>query len=126
MKNRLLFLGAVFLFFGVLGCNTLLVSSTPISGTNGNSNGQYWKDIPIMPGATGFSSTDKGCTYSIRETPETVEKYYVQTMNELGWNLTVDQEVSNSFELGFQKGNITLGIFIVLVPRGSSVSISKV
>jgi hypothetical protein len=45
-----------------------------------------WSGIPVMPGALAANGDSEGYYYSIKVSPDEVQKFYIKEMKKLGWN----------------------------------------
>jgi hypothetical protein len=116
----------LFFLLTALSCSLLPSGSSPAPETRQapaeksplppNTPPEYFKDIPIMPGA--FSGNAIGTTYKyqIHATVLEVQEYYLREMPKAGWELenqTGDADQGDtSTRLRFRKGGEMIAIFI--------------
>jgi hypothetical protein len=64
---------------------TITNTETPIFIPTGEPL-KYWKDIPIMPGATSGKIIGYYYYFAIRTTPKNIKTYYVLELGNRGWH----------------------------------------
>lgn len=78
-----------------------------------------WEGIPVMPNAIAGDGDSQGYTFTIKATPEEVQKFYEKTMSKLGWNMFASgQGTTEAILLIFMKGSDTMTISIIPQPDG--------
>lgn len=84
-----------------------------------------WENIPIMPGAYNGELEDLVYLYSVKESLERVEEFYLTKMDVNGWALSSRQtmETGPSTVLEFQKNDRVLTVMLVHVPEEDSTAV---
>jgi hypothetical protein len=86
-----------------------------------------WENIPIMPGAYKGELDDMTYLYSVKETVEDVEQYYLAKMDVNGWTLANRQVMETSSVpstvLDFQKSDQWLNVMLVRVPAENATTV---
>lgn len=78
-----------------------------------------WEGIPIMPNAIAGDGDGKGYSFTIKATPEEVQKFYEKAMVKLGWNLFATGDgTTDVVLLFFMKGSSMVSISIIPQPDG--------
>ncbi len=73
-----------------------------------------WEGIPVMPGALAGEGDSQGYFFTIEASPEEVQKFYEDTMAELGWNIFASgQGTTSAIMLIFMKDSGTASVAII-------------
>ncbi|MGE5377275.1 MAG: hypothetical protein ACM3XO_19640 [Bacteroidota bacterium] len=87
-----------------------------------------WENIPIMPGAYKGELDDMTYLYSVKETVEDVEQYYLAKMDVNGWTLANRKVLETASSgpstiLDFQKSDQWLNVMLVHVPAENGTTV---
>ena len=78
-----------------------------------------WEGIPVMPNAIAGDGDSKGYTFTIKATPDEVQKFYEKAMAKLGWNMFASgQGTTSAILLIFLKDTDTASVSIIPQPDG--------
>jgi len=78
-----------------------------------------WEDIPVMPNAIAGDGDSKGYSFTIKASPDEVQKFYKKEMTKLGWNMFASgQGTTSAVILIFMKDSKTASVSIIPQPDG--------